>query len=73
MKITNDDWIRNSVEQNGQTRLYNALAGNANLLNEIGVNYQRVIAKVKPDGSVAYRLINEDGYVILGNQGIFNP
>ncbi|MBI9065004.1 MAG: hypothetical protein JEZ14_23655 [Marinilabiliaceae bacterium] len=36
-------------------------------------NYQRVLAKVAPDGSVSYKLIDADGYVITGNAGIFKP
>ncbi len=36
-------------------------------------NYQSVLAKVAPDGSVTYSLIDEFGYVIRGNAGVFNP
>lgn len=63
-----DTWIE------GGNRLLNALDNNATLAQEIlSSNYQRVLAKVKPDGTIVYRLLNSDGYIILGNAGNFTP
>ena len=62
-----DDWIRNrdwSVVNLDQSIIDNLLDTK---------NYQRVLAKVKPDGTVTYRLIDGDGYAILGNVGIWTP
>ena len=36
-------------------------------------DYTRLLAKVAPDGSVTYSLVDEFGYVLRGNAGIFNP
>jgi len=36
-------------------------------------NYTRVLTKITPDGSVTYRLIDSDGYPILGNADIWIP
>jgi hypothetical protein len=36
-------------------------------------NYKRLLVEVSPDGSIIYKLINSDGYVITGNAGIFVP
>ena len=48
--------------------------GDPTVANSIIVTgYSRVLAKVAPDGSVSYRLIDEFGYVIRGNDGNFNP
>nr|AOE06509.1 hypothetical protein [uncultured bacterium]CCG00251.1 conserved hypothetical protein [uncultured Dokdonia sp.] len=63
-----DSWIV------GNNRLLNAVGGNDQLASEILTNdYLRVIARVQPDGSIAYRLADSDGYAILGNAGVFNP
>ncbi|MEW8693369.1 MAG: RHS repeat-associated core domain-containing protein, partial [Candidatus Thiodiazotropha endolucinida] len=59
-----DQWIDN--------RLNDAVG--TNVARDIRASgYERVLARVAPDGSVAYQLVNERGYVIPGNAGIFNP
>ena len=59
-----DSWI--------QGRLADAVG--PDLAEEIlDEGYKRILAKVSPDGSVYYQLIDEAGYVIRGNDGIFIP
>ncbi len=62
-----DDWI--------ESRDWSNVNLTSSQINEILdlKNYQRVLAKVAPDGSVSYKLVDQDGYVILGNAGIFIP
>ena len=67
-----DDWISNG-ERDINDRLYQALGQDDNLYNQIEGNYIRVLARINPDGSVYYTLINNEGYLILGNAGIFVP
>jgi len=63
-----DAWIQRPGE------LRKSLGGDGVLAQRIiKSGYTRVLAKVKPDGTVTYRLINEDGYVIRGKAGDFNP
>ncbi|PTX59808.1 hypothetical protein C8N46_108121 [Kordia periserrulae] len=63
-----DDWIV------GGDRLFNAIGQDADLYNDIINNgYERILAKAYPDGTVVYRKIGADGYVILGNAGNFTP
>ncbi|GAA4273753.1 hypothetical protein U6A24_02550 [Aquimarina gracilis] len=62
-----DDWIERPGE------LANAI-GNQQLAQTIlNSDYKRVLARVAPDGTVTYRLIDEEGYVIMGGIGNFNP
>jgi hypothetical protein len=62
-----DDWIQRPGE-------LTKAVGNQQLAQTIlNSDYKRVLAKVAPDGSVNYRLIDEDGYVIRGAAGDFNP
>ena len=61
-----DDWIFSD------NRLVNAVGDELARDIEL-VGYKRVLAKVAPDGSVAYRLIDENGYVIRGTAGDFTP
>jgi hypothetical protein len=59
-----DDWI--------DKRLNDAVGRSvADDIRDAG--YERVLAKVAPDGSVTYQLVDQRGYVIPGNAGIFNP
>jgi len=62
-----DDWIATRDWSN-----VNLEQGVIDDLLDTG-NYKRILAKVAPDGSVSYKLIDADGYVALGNAGIFNP
>ena len=62
-----DDWIQRPGE------LANAVGNQQLAQNILNSDYKRVLAKVAPDGSVTYRLIDEDGYVIRGAAGNFNP
>ena len=59
--IATRDWTGVNLDQSTITNL---------LRNK---NYQRVLAKVAPDGSVTYSFVDEFGYVIRGNAGVFNP
>jgi hypothetical protein len=62
-----DDWIasRDWSEVNLSQTIVNGLIQNK--------NYTRILAKVHLDGTVTYRLIDSDGYAILGNAGIWTP
>jgi hypothetical protein len=52
----------------------NAAVGDEDIADDIrDAGYERVLAKVKPDGSVTYRLINEKGFVKRGHAGDFTP
>jgi len=63
-----DMWIRRPGA------LSDALGGDDVLARNIIRNgYKRVLAKVAPDGTVTYRLIDSKGFVIRGNAGNFNP
>ncbi|AXG70014.1 hypothetical protein KORDIASMS9_02243 [Kordia sp. SMS9] len=63
-----DAWIL------GNNRLFEAVGENPNLYNNIiNDGYERVLAKVSPDGSIVYKKINADGYVITGDAGDFTP
>ena len=62
-----DAWIQRPGE------LANSL-GNASLADDIiDAGYTRVLAKAAPDGTVTYRLVGSDGFVIRGNAGNFTP
>jgi hypothetical protein len=55
-----------------QPRLADAVG--ADLAQDIVFDgYKRILAKVAPDGSVIYRLIDESGKVIRGTAGDFIP
>lgn len=62
-----DDWIA--------TRNWDGINLDRTIIDDLilNKNYQRVLAKVAPDGSVTYKLVDADGYVITGNAGVFNP
>lgn len=63
-----DAWIRRPGA------LSEAVGNNRALANQIiSKGYKRVLAKVAPDGTVTYRLIDSNGFVIRGNAGNFNP
>lgn len=68
-----DPWITNGLN-NASDRLFQEIGQDVNLYNQIMQNgYTRLKAKVTETGIVSYKLINSDGYVILGNAGIFTP
>ena len=62
-----DDWI--------STRNWDGVNLSEDIKRELIVNknYTRILGKVAPDGSVIYSLVDEFGYVIRGNAGIFKP
>ncbi|MFA0960739.1 hypothetical protein AB9P05_02925 [Roseivirga sp. BDSF3-8] len=61
-----DEWIFSD------NRLVNAVGDE--LARDIELfGYKKILAKVAPDGSVTYRLIDEYGYVIRGTAGDFTP
>ena len=62
-----DDWIRRPGE------LEKAIGDGALADLIVDSGYKRVLAKVAPDGSVTYRLIDSNGYVKRGGAGNFNP
>lgn len=68
-----DEWITNGLND-ASDRLFIEIGSDPILYDDIMLNgYQRIKAKVLSDGTVTYRFIGSDGYVILGNAGIFTP
>ncbi|TAJ12414.1 hypothetical protein DMA11_12720 [Marinilabiliaceae bacterium JC017] len=64
-----DDWIRRPGEMEKALGPGNEILARSILRSD----YKRILAKVAPDGSVTYRLVDSQGKVIRGNAGIFNP
>ena len=61
-----NNWIESS------DRLFNAVGGD--LEREIlRDGYNRVLARVQPDGSIKYSLVDVNGFVIQGPGGTFIP
>ena len=60
-----DQWIDRDIQ--------NILGPNLGQTLSATRNYSRILAKVDSNGNVTYSLIDSNGYVILGNRGIFNP
>ena len=56
-----DAWIQ------ADNRLLDALGGNQEVVDDIlDSGYERVLAKVAPDGSVSYKYVSETGYLSQG-------
>jgi len=60
-----DPWI--------EKRLLKAVNFDEALALKISNNYQRVVAKVSPDGNITYRKVKENGYQDNTSSGIWEP
>ncbi len=60
-----DDWI--------DDRLLDAV-GDQDLADEIiESGYEKFVAKVDSSGNITSKLVDESGYIIRGNKGVFRP
>jgi hypothetical protein len=64
-----DPWI----QARNYERIRNAIEDESTVNEIINQGYHRIIAKTAPDGTIVYKLVDEFGYIILGNAGKFNP
>jgi hypothetical protein len=68
-----DEWIVKNPDVPSENRLFEALGKDESLFKEIiDSKYQKILAEVAPNGSITYKLINSEGYVVQGDAGIFN-